>query len=107
VRRIFTRHGGNLAETGAVSWMFERKGYISITPQNGDADELALMAIDAGGRRCQDQRGAGRVYTKVDELQKIKGALEASEVSFESAELAWVPKTMLQLDNKATVQVLR
>jgi YebC/PmpR family DNA-binding regulatory protein len=107
VRRVFTRHGGNLAETGAVSWMFERKGYISITPENGDADELALMAIDAGADDVKTSQDLVEVYTKVDDLQKIKGALEASEVSFESAELTWVPKTMLQLDNKATVQVLK
>jgi YebC/PmpR family DNA-binding regulatory protein len=107
VRRVFSRHGGNLGESGSVSWMFERKGYISITPENGDSDELALMAIDAGADDVKTAEDLVEVYTKVEELQQIKGALEASNITFDSAELAWVPKTMLQLDNRATVQNLK
>jgi YebC/PmpR family DNA-binding regulatory protein len=107
VRRIFSQHGGNLGETGCVAWLFERKGYISIVPQNGDSDELALLAIDAGADDVQTTDELVEVYTRVDQLQLIKDALEASSITFESAELAWVPKTMIQLDAKTAARNLK
>ena len=76
VRRVFTRHGGNLGATGSVSWMFERKGYISILPSNGDAEELALMAIDAGADDVKMDEDLVEVFTRAEELQKIKEAFE-------------------------------
>ena len=48
VRRVFNKHGGNLAEPGAVGWMFDQKGYITVTPGSMDADEIFMVAVDAG-----------------------------------------------------------
>jgi YebC/PmpR family DNA-binding regulatory protein len=107
VRSVFTRHGGNLGAAGSVSWMFERKGYISILPSNGDAEELALMAIDAGADDVKVDEDLVEVFTKAEELQKIKEAFEAKEIPFETAQLSWVPKSLTQLDQKATMANMR
>lgn len=107
VRRVFTRHGGNLGATGSVSWMFERKGYISILPGDGDAEELALMAIDAGADDVKVDNDLVEVFTKPEDLQKIKEAFEARKIPFETAQLSWVPKTLTQLDEKATMANMR
>lgn len=107
VRRVFTRHGGNLSATGSVSWMFERKGYVSILPSNGDAEELALMAIDAGAEDVKMDEDLVEVFTKAEELQKIKEAFEERKIPFETAQLSWVPKSLTQLDQKATMANMR
>jgi YebC/PmpR family DNA-binding regulatory protein len=107
VRRLFSRHGGNLGETGCVAWLFERKGYISIVPQDGEADDLALTAIDTGADDVRVSKDLVEVYTRVEELQKIKAALEQKDIAVDSAELSWVPKSFIQLDQKATHQNMR
>ena len=107
VRRVFTRHGGNLASTGSVSWMFERRGYISILPSDGDAEELALMAIDAGADDIKVDTDLVEVFTKVEDLKQIKEAFEERKIPFEDAQLSWVPKSLAQLDQKATIANMR
>jgi len=107
VRRLFSRHGGNMGETGCVSWLFERKGYISVQPNDSDADELALVAIDAGADDVKVSKDLVEVYTKVEDLQRIKAVLEGKHISVESAELSWIPKSYIQLDDKATHQNMR
>jgi YebC/PmpR family DNA-binding regulatory protein len=107
VRRVFSRHGGNLGATGSVSWMFERKGFISIVPNNGDSEELALMAIDAGAEDVKVDEDLVEIYTKAEELMKFKEAFEERKIPFESAELSWIPKSLAHLDVKSTMANLR
>jgi YebC/PmpR family DNA-binding regulatory protein len=68
VRNVFTRAGGNLGETGSVSWNFENRGVITITPNGKDADEVALYAIDAGAEDVQVGDGSIDVYTAPADL---------------------------------------
>lgn len=107
VRRVFSRHGGNLGATGSVAWMFERKGYISIVPDDGNAEELALAAIDAGAEDVKVDKDLVEVFTKVEDLQKVKERLEQQNITFTSAQLSWVPKTLARIDEKATIQNMR
>jgi len=107
VRRIFTRHGGNLGETGCVAWLFERKGYISIVPQDGEPENLALMAIDAGADDVKVYQDLVEVFTKLDDLQRVREALATADISLNTAELSWIPKSMVQLDEKTTIQNMR
>jgi YebC/PmpR family DNA-binding regulatory protein len=107
VRSTFTRHGGSLAESGSVSWLFETKGIISINAANVDADEVALQAIDAGAEDVQVQNGTVEVYTAPENLMKVRQALEKSKIAVASGELVKEPKTMVQLDEKAGVQALK
>jgi len=107
VRRIFDRHGGNLGETGCVAWLFERKGYISIVPSNGDAEDLALMAIDAGADDVKIDEDLVEVYTRMEDLKRVKDALAKAQIEIDSAELSWVPKSTVQLDAKSTLQNMR
>lgn len=107
VRRLFSRHGGNLGETGSVAWLFDRKGYISIIPSDDNSDELALLAIDAGADDVKADQELVEVYTKADELQKVRDALQDKDIELDSAELSWVPKSYIDLDTKATHQNMR
>ena len=107
VRSTFTRHGGSLAESGSVSWLFENKGVISIDAANIDADELALQAIDAGAEDVKVEDGSVEVYTAPENLMKVRQALEKNKVVVASGELLKEPKTVVKLDDKAGVQALK
>ncbi len=107
VRSTFTRHGGSLAESGSVSWLFENKGIISIDAANVDADELALQAIDAGAEDVKVESGVVEVYTVPENLMKVRQALEKNKVTVTSSELLKEPKTMVQLDQKTALQALK
>jgi YebC/PmpR family DNA-binding regulatory protein len=107
VRSTFTRHGGSLAESGSVSWLFENKGVISIDAANVDADELALQAIDAGAEDVKVESGTVEVYTAPENLMKVRQALEKNKVAVASGELLKEPKTMVTLDDKSAMQALK
>jgi YebC/PmpR family DNA-binding regulatory protein len=107
VRNIFSRHGGSLGESGCVAWLFDTKGIITIETDGIDTEELVLQAIDAGAEDVSIERERVEIYTRPDELEKVRGALEQADVSTSSSELANVPKTTLQLDEKTAMQTLR
>ncbi|NLS75801.1 MAG: YebC/PmpR family DNA-binding transcriptional regulator [Chloroflexi bacterium] len=107
VRRIFTRSGANLGESGCVAWMFDHKGYLTIVPKNGDAEDLALSAIDAGAEDVKISDEYVEVYTAMPDFQTVKEALEANGIEPESAELSWIPKTTMDLSEEETIKNLR
>ncbi len=107
VRSTFTRHGSSLGESGCVAWLFDSKGVITIKSDNADADEMALSAIDAGAEDVKVENNYVEVYTKPEELESIRKALEQQELTIATSELSMVPKTLVQLDEKAAAQALR
>ncbi len=107
VRSTFTRHGGSLGESGCVAWLFDSKGVITINAEGVDADELALTAIDAGAEDVKVESDYVEVYTVPEELEKVREALEKNEVEIESSELLKVPKSLIELDEKAAMQALK
>ena len=107
VRSLFTRYGGNLGETGSVGWLFERRGYISIMASDDDAEELALMAIDAGAEDVDFDEHLVEAFTKPENLKGVQEALTESGVSFDTARLSYIAKSMIELDAKATMQNMR
>ena len=107
VRHMFTRHGGSLGESGCVAWLFDSMGLIMIKTSGLDTEELALEAIDAGADDVKVEGAFVEIYTKSNELEMVRKALEEKDVPIDSAELSLVPKTLLELDDKAALQTLR
>ncbi len=107
VRSTFTRHGGSLGESGCVSWIFDAKGLITVRADGLDADDLALNAIDAGADDVKIEGGYVEIYTRPEDLETVRSALEARNIPIASAELFKVPKTMIQLDDKAAMQTMK
>ena len=105
VRRLFTRHGGNLGESGCVSWLFESKGVITVGSDGSDAEEIALQAIDAGSEDVKTERGYIEIYTQPQDLEKVRKAIEEGKRII-SAELSLIPKTTMLLDEKEAAQAL-
>jgi YebC/PmpR family DNA-binding regulatory protein len=98
IRAIFTKAGGQLAGTGAVAWQFEQRGVVSIPRDRQDADEIALLAIDAGADDVDTDADPLEVYTAPGDLEKVRHELEAAGVRIESAELAMQAKNTIEVD---------
>lgn len=106
IRRAFSRHGGSLGETGCVAWMFEPKGYVSI-PMNGhDPDKLFELAVEAGAEDVVVGEDYIEIYSGVDEFQAVQEALVNADVMMDSAEVAMMPKTTMDLSTEQGLKVM-
>ena len=99
VRLAFTKHGGRLAEKGAVAFQFNRKGMIRA---EGAGDELTLQAIDAGAEDIQTEDNESVIYTDPKQLSSVKDNLEKAGVKVVDAELTFVPGQMVSIEDKET-----
>jgi len=106
VRRIITRQGGTLADAGAVAWQFDRKGYIAVAPDGVDQDTLFEVAVEAGAEDVVFGDDLIEVYAELENFQAVRQALQKASIRFETAELTMIPKTMMQLGEKETLQVM-
>ena len=107
VRNILSRGGGNMGESGSVTWVFEPRGVINIDASKVNAEEIALFAIDAGAEDVKVEGSILEVHTKPQDLEAVRKALESNRVLIASSELSMVPKTMVKLDEKAALQALK
>ncbi len=108
IRRLLARHNGSMGEKGSVAWLFQQKAFIVVEPgESDDPEEVALLAIDAGADDVQIEDGTVEIYARAEDFRRMKEALEAEGFSPTTAELAMLPRSMLQLDDGATLQVMR
>lgn len=107
IRNIFSRGGGSLGESGSVTWLFDPKGLITIETGNLDTEEVTLQAIDAGADDVNVENDFMEIYTKPEDLETVRANLEQNGTAVFSAELVNLPKTTLELEDKAAVQTLK
>jgi len=107
VRSVFTKAGGQLAGAGAVAWQFEQRGLIAVARAGIDADEVALVAIDAGADDIDTESDPIEVYTSPHDLQQVRADIEAAGVKVESAEIAMIAKNTIELDASKARQAFR
>jgi YebC/PmpR family DNA-binding regulatory protein len=107
VRHIFGRNDGNLGGSGAVAWLFDRKGVI-LVPGTADEEDVMLAAADAGADDVQLEGSSYEVTTAPDDLARVRQALEEAGIEVESAELSMLPRTTVQIgDETAARKLLR
>lgn len=99
VRLAFSKHGGNIAEKGAVAFQFDRRGTVRV-PATGD--DVLMAALDAGALDVQEEGQESIVYTDPRELAKVRKSLEEAGLKVEDAELTWVPNNMVEVTDAAT-----
>ncbi len=107
VRACFDKHGGNLGETGSVSFMFERKGEIIYPASAGDEDTVMMAAIEAGAEDIESGEDGHVVLTADAALNDVSRALEADLGEAESTKLIWKPTTVAELDIEGFQKLLR
>lgn len=107
LRNAFSKLGGNLGEAGSVAWMFETRGVINLTVDPERAEEIALIAIDAGAQDFKIEGTAMEIYTKPEDLERVRKALEDAGATVAEAQVSRVPTTTVALDAKRAEQTLR
>ena len=99
VRLAFSKHGGNIAEKGAVAFQFDRKGIIRV---QGKGDDLLMQALDAGAEDMQEEGDESLIYTDPKQLAKVRDALRERHVPILEAELTFVPNNTVEVTDEAT-----
>ena len=99
VKLAFSKHGGNIAEKGAVAFQFDRKGMIRV---KGSGDEVLMQALEAGADDVQEDDGESLIYTAPTDLAKVRDALNAAGLEVTEAELTYVPNTTIEITDANT-----
>lgn len=107
VRSYFTKFGGNLGESGSVSFMFDRVGEIIYPLDKGDADTMFEAAVEAGASDCSTDEDAHTITTDPDNFADVKDALEAKLGEPERGGLVWRPNTMAEVTEDQASSVLK
>jgi YebC/PmpR family DNA-binding regulatory protein len=107
VRHLFSKHGGNMGESGSVAWMFDRKGVICLDHAKVSEDQLMEIALEAGAEDVIDDGDSWTVQTAMADFALVRDALETAGIPMESAELNMVPQTMMEVDAETAAKVLR
>jgi len=107
VRATFTKSGGNLAETGAVSFMFDRVGVVEFDASAASADAMLDAAIEAGAEDVVSSESGHEIYTSQDSLRDVAKALEAKFGEPRKAALMWKPQNTIALDDEQGEKLLR
>jgi YebC/PmpR family DNA-binding regulatory protein len=107
IRHVFSKNGGNMAEQGAVAWMFERKSQILIPSENVTEDQLMNIVLDAGADDLRDDGDSWAVLSAPEAHESVQKALEAAGLHPSEASIAMVPKNLVKLEGKNAAAILR
>jgi YebC/PmpR family DNA-binding regulatory protein len=107
IRATLRKHGGSLGESGSVAWQFDHKGVILVPADGQDAESVMLTAIDAGAEDVEVSDGYIEITTDKSDLQAVQEALVREGIPVESAELAMIPKTTIELEYDQQVSVMK
>jgi YebC/PmpR family DNA-binding regulatory protein len=107
IRHIFSRYGGNLGETGCVSWMFKDKGVIYIDKEKVDEERLLMIALDAGAEDVTVESDSYQIITSLREFGSVRSMLESEGVEYSSAELTKLPQSTVKVSEKDAKTILK
>jgi YebC/PmpR family DNA-binding regulatory protein len=107
IRHIFSKHGGNLAENGAVSWIFAKKGSILIDKNTVDEDKLMEAVLDAGAEDIREEENEFELITSPGAFDTVRKALEDAGIKYLEAKVGMIPQNTVKLDGDKAVSMLK
>ncbi|MBS3783675.1 MAG: YebC/PmpR family DNA-binding transcriptional regulator [Anaerolineae bacterium] len=107
LRKAFSDSGGSLAEAGAVTWQFDRRGYIALEPDGLDEEHVFEIAVEAGAEDIEFGDDLIEIYATPDRFSSVQKALEKAEIPTRDARLTMVPKRRMTLGERETLNVMR
>lgn len=109
VRNAFTKGNGNVGTPGCVSYMFEKKGQIIISKEacEMDADDLMMMALDAGAEDFNEEDDSFEVLTTPEDFSAVREALEKEEIPMADASVTMIPGTMVELTSEEDIKSIQ
>ena len=105
VRHAFDKNGGNMGQTGCVSFMFDQKGIIIIENEDMDEDEITMDALEAGADDIEVEDGVAEIVTAPSDMGAVRDAL-AEKYTISSAEVSMVPQTMTELTEEGQINAM-
>ncbi|UCB57098.1 MAG: YebC/PmpR family DNA-binding transcriptional regulator [Candidatus Omnitrophota bacterium] len=106
VRNIFSKKGGNLAGTGSVGWLFNKKGFIVVNKTKAEEDKLMSIALDSGAEDLKGEEDSYEITTDVKNYEKVRAALESNKIEWDAAEITMIPSSYVKLQGAQAEQVL-
>lgn len=99
IRYLFSKHGGNMGETGCVSWMFDKKGYLMLKKEGLDLsdDEILLIGLESEAEDIKIEDDIIEIFTSIEDFEKVKSNLEKHKFHFEQAEIAMIPQNTVEI----------
>jgi YebC/PmpR family DNA-binding regulatory protein len=107
IRHALSRLNGNLGETGCVSWMFGKKGYISFDKKMIDSDKIMEIALDSGAEDISEDEQEIEVVTDVSTFETVRKVFDDSAIKYIVAEISMVPQTSVKLEGKNAETMLK
>ena len=109
IRHLFSKHGGNLGESGCVSWMFDRKGFLSLLKEDikMNEDELLAVALEVGAENMEIEDGSCEIYTQPENLDIAFKGLESKGIRVSEAEIVMIPKTTVKLSGEEAEKMMK
>ena len=109
IRNAFTKGGGNVGTPGCVSFMFDNKGQMIVDKEEytGDADELMMLALDAGAEDFAEEDDSYEITTAPEDFDDVNEALTKEGITFASAEVTMIPQTMVELTSEDDIKKMR
>lgn len=111
IRHIFSRHGGSLGESGCVSWMFSRKGIITVNDDDlsMDEDDLMLIALEAGAEDVKaEDEGSYSITTEIESFEAVKEELQTQGVPVDTFEVTMLPSTSIEItDSEMAARIIK
>jgi len=107
IRHIFSRNGGNLAESGCVAWMFKRKGYIIIEKAQASEEKLLSLILDAGAEDLRDDGSSYEIITQPEDYDSVTKVLNDNKIEIDTSSIAYIPQNNIKLQGKQAQQLLR
>jgi YebC/PmpR family DNA-binding regulatory protein len=107
IRKIFSKNGGNLGESGCVAWMFQKKGLIVVDKDRVDEDELFGIALEAGAEDVRPSDVMYEVITAVEDFEPVKQGITTKGIEPSSSEISLLPQTTVRLEGSQARQLLK
>ncbi len=107
IRRLFTKYGGNMGESGCVAWMFDKKGLITVDKGQIDEDRLIALVLDGGAEDVLEEDDLFEIVTPPQEFEKVRELLQRGNVAMVTAQVSMMPKSTVALDKKFAEQALK
>jgi YebC/PmpR family DNA-binding regulatory protein len=107
VRHIFSKHGGNLGESGSVAWMFQRKGYFVVEQSQASEDVLMDIILEAGAEDLKEDGSNFEIFTAPEDYEAVEKALKENDIEIDTSSISMVPQNYVRLQGKQAEQCLK
>ncbi|MBV7412191.1 YebC/PmpR family DNA-binding transcriptional regulator [Dermabacteraceae bacterium P13115] len=107
VRVAFSRNGGNMADSGSVSYLFDRKGVVTLPKGDRTEDDILEVVLDAGAEEIVDEGDTFEIYSEASDFVAVRTALQEAGIDYDSAEAQFVPSMKVAVDLDGARKVLR